>query len=74
MTLLRTRIMAALLILASVMLPGSTAECDVEDGVLTIDLEDLGIILGDCHSRGDCHDDCHGDCHGDGFLDFWWYD
>jgi hypothetical protein len=78
MTWLPSRIMAALLILASLALPGSMAECNTEDGVLTINLDDLGIYLDGCRGGDDCHDDhhddCHGDCHGDGFFDFWWYD
>jgi hypothetical protein len=80
MTWLRAHITVALLILASLALPGSTAECNTEDGVLTVNLADLGIYLDGCQGGNDCHDehhddhhdDCHGDCHGQGFFDFWW--
>ncbi len=67
----RAHIMVALLTLASLALPGSSAECNTEDGVFTINLEELGIDFGGC-GDDDCHDhheDDHDDCF---FCDSWW--
>ncbi len=73
---IRNRIMAALLIIASSLLPGVYADCDLEDGELVVDIEDLCGDGGcDGHDDWDDDDDCHGCDDFDGFdFDFWWDD
>ena len=76
MLTIRNRVMAALLIIASSLLPGAYADCDWEGGELYIDLEGL-CGGGDCdhHDDWDDHDDCDGCGDWDDFdFDFWWDD
>ena len=59
MSKLRGRIMVALLIVASCLLTGAEAECDMEDGEFNVDIEDFfsGGCGGGCGDHHDCDDD-----------------
>ncbi len=68
MSKLRGPIMGILLIIASCLLPGSDADCDMEDGEFSIDIEDF--FCGGCGGCGGC--DHHDDCDDGWFFDFEW--
>lgn len=66
MSRIRNRVLAALLIIASCLLPGAEVECDCEDGEFEFDFDGL------CDD-----DDCDRGCCGgsfDGFFFDFWYD
>jgi len=65
-SMIRNRVLTALLVIASCLLPGAEIDCDCEDGEFEVEFD------------GFCDDDCDHGCCGhslDGFFfDFWWDD
>lgn len=70
MNTIRSRVMMALLIVACLLLPGASAECDCEDGEFEFDLD--GLFCGD--DDHDCGGGCHDDDCGGFVFDFWFDD
>ena len=66
-SMIRNRILTALLIISSCLLPGAEIDCDCEDGELEVELDDF------CDDD-DCGHGCCGHSFDGFFFDFWWDD